>query len=407
MEDKMKNLPLALKLQPKNLKDIFGQDHLTKENGPLFKMIKQKRFINFVLYGNPGIGKTTTALCFANDFGLKPLLFNASTGTKLELKKICDDKNDDKIIIIDEIHRMRKDIQEYLLPILENGSVKIIGLTTVNPYISLQNSIRSRILIFKLNDLDAPILEEMVLKAAKFNKKTLERDLEKKICYIAGGDVRKAYNIVDMLSLSESSIIKECDLLNIHQNANSFILNNIDTHYELLSALQKSIRGSDVNASLYYTARLLKLEDLDAIIRRLFVIAYEDIGLSNPMIGVKMQAVAYACQLIGLPEARIPISEIVIEMALSPKSNSAYLAIKNALNACDEPLPIPEHLKNLPSFSKKSRKYLYPHDYKGAIIKQTYLPEKLKNKEFLQLKLDSKSEALFKENYERIKKILQ
>ena len=399
--------PLAELLRPNTLSEVIGQKHLLGDNAPLTMIVKNKKWINHILYGSPGSGKTTIARCLASDLGLLPIIFNASNQTKKDLEKLLSDNQENALLIIDEIHRLRKDVQEYLLPIVEDGTVKLIGMTTVNPYVGIASSLRSRVLIFKVNDLNNSELMEGIKRAFTFLKLGYEDNLDKIISHLAGGDLRKAYNIVDALSLMNKKKVTLKDLESLDVRASIFNKTSVDNLYDLLSAFQKSIRGSDVNASLYYLARLLKLEELEHAVRRLKVIAYEDIGLANPGIGPKVFAATTQALEVGLPEAQIILSLIVIEMALSPKSNSSNIAIKKAMTLAENSLEIPNHLKNLSDYSQKTHPYKYPHNFPNSIVSEQYLPDELKNEEILKLKTESKIEALYSEEYEKIKKILK
>ena len=288
------------------------------------------------------------------------------------------------LLIVDEIHRLNKDKQDLLLPYLENGLITLIGMTTSNPYHKINPAIRSRCQIFELHELNIDDVKDVLVKALNvLDDIKIDDDSLKYIATLSSGDVRSALNILEMAyySTTNHEITLET-IKNINSKPVFFHDKNEDGHYDVLSALQKSIRGSDVDATLHYVARLIEAGDLDSIYRRLSVIAYEDIGLANPGIGPRLDAAINAAERVGLPEARIPIGEIAIEMALSPKSNSAYLAINNAINDIHkgDVGSIPSHIKN------GNPNYKYPHDYKNDWVYQEYLPDKLKGVKYYQEK---------------------
>ncbi len=398
--------PLAYILRPKTIDEVYGQKHLIGENKILRNITKNKKLFSMILYGKPGIGKTTLALAIINELGLKYRMLNAVINNKQDFDKVIEEAKyyNGIVIAMDEIHRLNKDNQDLLLPYLENGLVTLIGMTTSNPYHSINPAIRSRCQIFELYPLD----DDDIKKALKdiCDKKTLP-DIsmdDESINYIArlsNGDLRYAYNLVEIAYYSTNDHIINLDLLKtISNKSNLFGDASESEHYDLLSAFQKSIRGSDVNASLHYLARLIEIGDLDSIYRRMTVIAYEDIGLANPSIGIKVDAAINASERVGLPEARIPLSVIVTEMALSPKSNSAHVALDEALEDIKKGNSgtIPETIRI------NSKIYLYPHNYPSNFVKQQYMPDKIKNKEYLKLNGSSANEKKFKERYDELKK---
>lgn len=397
--------PLAYRLRPQRLDDIFGQDHLIGPYGPIRKMIKIKKLTSLILYGSPGIGKTTLALTIVKEMNLPYQTFNASTDNKQALKDVIElaKMYERFILIVDEIHRMKKDIQDYLLPFVEMGQVILIGLTTINPYHSVNPAIRSRTLIFKLNELTQKDLEKITLRALKQidENLTIDNDALEFLSKRANGDVRFLLNCIEGISyIIDNKNITIDDVKAIVQKPSVAIDKNEDNYYDTLSGLQKSIRGSDVDASLHYLAKLLVADDLLPLVRRLSVIAYEDIGLANPSIGPRVKAACEVALEVGMPEARIPLSAVVCEMALSPKSNSAYLAIDKALADIENGKtgPLPKHLRN------PSDTYLYPHDYPGAWVYQQYLPDNIKDVRYYEPKTTSKYEQALKERYDAIEK---
>ncbi len=397
--------PLALILRPKKLNDIVGQQHLIGENKILSNLVKNKHIFSMILYGKPGIGKTSIATAIVNELDSKYIFLNAVINNKKDFDIAIEEAkaNNGLIIIMDEIHRLNKDKQDLLLPYLENGLVTLIGLTTSNPYHKINPAIRSRCQIFELKELnDEDIL--LALKKGVEYLKDIQIDDESLnyIVKLAGGDLRFAYNLLEVSYYSTNDKIVTIEQIKkVNSKPVFFHDKNEDGHYDVLSAFQKSIRGSDVNASLHYLARLIEAEDLDSIYRRMSVIAYEDIGLANPSMGPKVDAAINACERLGLPEARIPLASVVIELALSPKSNSAISALDNALNdiRSGNTGNVPNHIKT------NSKDYKYPHNYPNAFVKQQYLPDKLKNRKYYQPKTTSKYETSLKNVYDKISKM--
>lgn len=403
--------PLAYKLMPKKLEDIIGQKHLVGNNGFIYKMIKNNKLTSIILYGKPGIGKTTIANVICNELNVPYEIFNASNDNKATLIKLINEgsKYDRFILFIDEIHRMKKDIQDYLLPHVEKGNIYMIGITTVNPYHSINPAIRSRCLVFKLNELSKDDLNKVIDKCIININKDIKITNEAREYLIANsnGEIRCLINYMENICniLNDTSI--DLDICKVVVQKGSFDMDNMqDTFYDTLSGLHKSIRGSDVNASLHYLAKLLKSEDLIAITRRLSLIAYEDIGLANPSMGPKVKAACEVALEVGLPEAVIPLGTIVCEMALSPKSNSGYLALHKAMEDIENGNtgPLPPHLKNVYSYDDNDSKYLYPHDFPGSWVNQQYLPDKIKDAQYFNPKDESKFEAALKERYLAIQK---
>ena len=307
------------------------------------------------------------------------------------------------VVIMDEIHRLNKDKQDLLLPYLENGLIILIGMTTANPYHSINPAIRSRCQLFELKELTSDDIKKAIKKAIKseFEDAKINNECINYISEISNGDLRFAYNLLEVAYYSTNKNITIEALKNINNKPNMFIDKNDDGYYDTISAFQKSIRGSDVDASLHYLAKLLLAEDLDIIFRRMSVIAYEDIGLANPNMGVKVEACIKACERLGLPEARIPLAKTVIEMALSPKSNSAYQALDAAINDINKGNTgnVPNHIKT------NSKDYKYAHDYPNHIVKQQYLPDNLKGKRYYRPQ-NNKNELILKEINDKIKEII-
>lgn len=404
--------PLAYRIRPKKLEDIIGQDHLVGKNGVITKMLRNNNLPSMILYGSPGIGKTTIALAICKSLDATFSTFNASTDNKAALKNIIDSSEQGKqnILIVDEIHRMKKDIQDYLLPHVENGTVTLIGLTTVNPYHSVNPAVRSRCTVLRLNTLTNDDLEVIFNKTFVYLDKDIVVDLDAKeyIINMANGEVRSLINMIECIyfTIDESKHITLEMAKQVILKPNILIDKNEDSFYDTLSGLHKSIRGSDVNASLHYLAKLLSSEDFVPLVRRLYCICYEDISIANPSMGPKVRAACEAALELGMPEARLPLSSIVVEMALSPKSNSTYLAIDKAMKDIEEGNSgsLPLHLKNINSFDPRQTSYLYPHDYPGAWVEQQYLPDKIKNAKYWVPKPTSKYEEALKERYDAINK---
>ena len=404
--------PLAYKLRPTRFEDIVGQEHLIGKNGVIIRMLKNRSLPSIILYGSPGIGKTTIALAICHELKREYYSFNASIDNKATLKEIIDKAqgNQSLIVIIDEIHRMKKDIQDYLLPFVERGTITIIGLTTINPYHSINPAVRSRCTILRLNPLSEQNLETIFHRSFSYLDKeiTIEEEAKKYIISLANGDVRSLINMIECVyfTLNDEKTLTLAAVKAVLLTASVSIDKNEDSFYDTLSGLHKSIRGSDVNASLHYLAKLITSEDFLPLIRRLYCIFYEDISLANPNLGPRVKAACEVALELGMPEAVLPLSSIVVEMALSPKSNSTYLAIHAAMKDIEEGRSgsLPLHLKNTFSFDPNQGSYKYPHDYPGAWVDQQYLPDKIKNAKYWIAKPTSPYEETLKERYEAIEK---
>lgn len=399
--------PLADMVRPSKLEEVAGQKHLVGKGSVLYNLVNHKKIFSMILYGPPGTGKTTLAYILINELNLECEFLNAVINSKKDFDMVIlkAKEKGGLVLIMDEIHRLNKDKQDLLLPYLENGLITLIGLTTSNPYHAINPAIRSRCQLFELKPLST---EDIVLALKRAlpaldNIKISDEALDY-IAFLSGGDMRYGYNLLEVAYYASDDYNVDLDVLKRISNKPSlYIDKNDDGYYDVISALQKSIRGSDVNASLHYLARLIVAEDLDIIFRRLSVIAYEDIGLANPAIGPRLEAAIRAAERTGLPEARIPLGEIVIDMALSPKSNSSECAIDAAIN--DVKMgnigKVPKHI------TTNSKDYKYPHNYKGSFVKQQYLPDELKGRHYYNPKMTSKYEANLKMRYDKINKAME
>jgi putative ATPase len=395
--------PLSVRMRPRNIDEIVGQQHIIGPNTPLYRMIKNGHVPSMLLYGEPGIGKTSLAYAIAGTVEREFYAINATISGKKEMEEIVAQAEmfGNVILFIDEIHRFNKAQQDYLLPNVEKGLITLIGATTENPFHEVNPAIRSR--CGQIKQLKRLTKEDIVilLKRALNDK---ERGLgEKAICIddklleiiaaAVNGDARSALNVLEDVVYASSETdgsvcVDEQTVLECVENKGFSHDKGGDLYYSLLSAFQKSIRGSDVDAALHYLARLLEGGDLAAICRRLAVIAYEDIGLANPIMGVKVMAAIEAVERLGLPEARIPLSVVTIELCLSAKSNSAYKALDKAINDVKRGKigEIPNHLKDAHYEGAKvlghGKGYKYPHDYPNGWVYQQYLPDELVNVQY-------------------------
>ncbi|MFA5602942.1 MAG: replication-associated recombination protein A [Bacilli bacterium] len=402
------NEPLAVKLRPSKLSDVVGQSHLIGKDQVLYNLVKNKRLVSMILYGKPGIGKNSIAYALINELGFKYRELNATINNKKDFDIVVEEARMYKglIVIMDEIHRLNKDKQDLLLPHVESGLITLIGLTTSNPYHSINPAIRSRCQIFELKELDDKDLLKGLRRAIKSaylgGIKISNKELSH-IIKLSGGDLRFAYNLLEVAYLTSIDKKITMDILKKINNKPAFFHDkNEDGYYDVLSAFQKSIRGSDVNAALHYLGRLLLAGDFDSIFRRLSVIVYEDIGLANPSLGPKVMAAIEASERLGMPEMCIPLGVVIIELCLSPKSNTGKLAIHSAILDIEQGNvgSVPRNLKNAPDST-----YKYPHDFPNAFVKQQYLPDKIKDREYYKAKNTSKYEKQLLEIYNKLKKM--
>ncbi len=405
-------MPLAYDIRPKTFDDIIGQDNLVGKNGIIRLMCDKNKLHSLILFGPPGCGKTTIARIIKEKYKMESFSFNASTDSKQVLKDIADSVKiyNRAIVIIDEIHRMKKDTQDFLLPYTESGKIIIIGLTTENPYIAINPAIRSRCQIYKMETIKESDIFELLKKTSStydmFKHVKISDEILDYIVKNSGLEIRTALNMLETLSLYEGEVT-----IDMAQNACGIKAMRLDSkslnYYDLLSALQKSIRGSDVDASLIYLAKLIKLGDLDIIIRRLSIIAYEDIGLANPQVASYVESAVNVALRTGLPEARIPLSAACIMLALSPKSNSAESAIDKALSDIESfEFDIPSNILNR-EIKGNSSLYKYPHDYPNDIVEQNYIPKVLKGHTYYTPKETGKYERAIKEYRDYANKILK
>ena len=383
--------PLSYRLRPETLDEFIGLDNLLSCNTFLRNCVKNKSLLSMIFYGAPGSGKTTLAIILANEIKERYRVLNATTNNKKDLDIVFEEAKmyGHLIVIIDEIHRLNKDKQDLLLSYVENGLITLIGMTTANPFHSINPAIRSRCHLVEFKVSDKENIKQVLLNALKSekglnNKYTCEDEVIEKIANLSNGDIRYALNALEILSLSsENNHITIKDLKDNIRVPQYMIDKDEDGHYNAVSALQKSIRGSDVDAALYYLARLIAANDLDSIERRLPIIAYEDIGLANPQAVDRVFNAIEVAKKVGFPEAMIPLGFVVVDLALSPKSKNAYIATANAMEEVTKyPLPIPKYLEYTPVGLKEEEKY--PYDRPDLWVKIQYMPEQIKNKKFLE-----------------------
>ncbi|ATL40360.1 MULTISPECIES: replication-associated recombination protein A [Bacillus amyloliquefaciens group] len=417
--------PLAYRMRPANIEDIIGQEHLVKEDKIIGRMVRAKHLSSMILYGPPGIGKTSIATAIAGSTSIAFRKLNAVIHNKKDMEIVVQEAkmSGQVILILDEVHRLDKGKQDFLLPYLENGMIILIGATTANPYHAINPAIRSRTQIFELEPLTPDLIKQALERALTDEHRGLgsysvsvDDDAMNHFAQGCGGDVRSALNALELavLSTKESSdgtirITRETAEECLQKKSYTHDKNG-DAHYDVLSAFQKSIRGSDANAALHYLARLIEAGDLESISRRLLVIAYEDIGLASPQAGPRVLSAIQTAERIGFPEARIPLANAVIELCLSPKSNSAISAVDEALKdiRTGKIGDVPKHLKD--AHYKGAQElgrgigYQYPHDFENGWVEQQYLPDPLKNKQYYKPKQTGKFEAAIKQVYEKLMK---
>lgn len=418
--------PLAYRMRPRQLNEVIGQEHLVGEGKIIQRMVTAKLLSSMILYGPPGTGKTSIASAIAGSTKYAFRMLNAATDTKKDLQVVAEEArmSGTVILLLDEVHRLDKTKQDFLLPHLENGRIILIGATTENPYISINPAIRSRSQIFEVK----PLTEENIKEALEQALTDTERGLgsypveieEMALIHLSratNGDLRSALNGLELAVKStpedsegkihlDLAIIEECvQLKSMSHDKNG------DAHYDVISALQKSIRGSDVNAALHYLGRLVEAGDMLIICRRLMVIAYEDIGLANPAAAARTVTAVQAAEKLGFPEARIPLATVVVDLCLSPKSNSAYSALDAAIAdiRLGKTGEIPDHLRDSHYQGAKNLNrgvdYQYPHASEHGWVDQQYLPNKIKKARYYEPKGTGKYEQSLAHRYAEINKL--
>jgi putative ATPase len=424
----MNTQPLAYRMRPRVLEEVAGQKHLVGEGKIIYRMVKARQLSSMILFGPPGVGKTSIASAIAGSTDYAFRMLNAVTNNKKDMEIVVEEaKMSGKVILLlDEVHRLDKAKQDFLLPYLENGMIVLIGATTGNPYHVINPAIRSRCQIFELKPLQPEDIKEVLHRALADSERGLGKfqvevtdDALVFLANATNGDLRSALNGLELAVLSTEpsddgiihinvEIAGEC----IQKKGFSHDRDG-DAHYDVLSGFQKSIRGSDVNAALHYLGRLIVAGDLPSIVRRLLVIAYEDVGLANPQAAARTVAAVTTAEKIGFPEARIPLANAVIDLCLSPKSNSAIMAIDAAIADIENGRSgeVPDHLKDAHYLGAKKLgrgiDYKYPHDYESGWVKQQYLPDLIAGKKYYQPKKNGKYESALAQVYEKINDLMK
>ncbi len=419
----MNNQPLAYRMRPTTIDEVIGQEHLISEGKIIRRMVNAEHISSMILYGPPGVGKTSIARAIAGSTKSNFKMLNAVVNNKKDMEIAVEEaKMSGKLILIlDEVHRLDKAKQDFLLPHIERGLITLIGATTSNPFHAINPAIRSRCQLFELKSLSSHDIASLVNRAltnidrglGKYNAIISEEALLH-LSNASNGDTRTALNAIELAVLSteaneEGNIFIDLPIVEECLQSKSFQYDKDgDGHYDVLSAFQKSIRGSDVNAALHYLGRLILAGDLVSINRRLLVIAYEDIGLANPQAGPRILSAIEAAERIGFPEARIPLATAIIELCLSPKSNSAISAIDRAIadiqkgNIGDIPLHLKDaHYKGAKELGR-GIEYKFPHDYESGWVRQQYLPNPLSKKIYYQPKKTGKFEQALSAIYEKL-----
>ncbi|WP_303219315.1 replication-associated recombination protein A [Enterococcus asini] len=415
--------PLAYRMRPRNLEEVVGQQHLVGPGKIINRMVTAKMLSSMILYGPPGTGKTSIASAIAGSTKYAFRMLNAATDTKKDLQIVVEEAkmSGTVILLLDEVHRLDKTKQDFLLPHLESGRIIMIGATTENPYITINPAIRSRTQIFEVK----PLTEADILTAVDHALADKERGLgdypvhmednaRLHLSRATNGDLRSALNGLELAVRSTPpeedgtihltlEVIEEC----IQRKALTHDKDG-DAHYDVISAFQKSIRGSDVDGALHYLGRLVEAGDLAIICRRLMVIGYEDIGLANPAAAARTVNAVLAAERLGLPEARIPLADCVVDLCLSPKSNSAYMALDAAIAdiRAKGSGDVPDHLRDSHYKGAKDLgrglEYQYPHNFDNAWVDQQYLPDKFKDAQYYQPKATGKYEVALGQQKNRI-----
>lgn len=407
-------MPLADRIRPSELDEVVGQRHILAPGKPLYNIISRGKIPNMIFYGPSGVGKTTVANIIAKKTSMSLFRLNGTQASTSDIKDIVGNIGTlagagGILLFLDEIQYLNKKQQQTLLEYIENGDITLIASTTENPYFYVYSAILSRCTVFEFKQITAEdilpaVNRAFMLMGEEMNTAfTVEDGVAEHIAYGCGGDVRKATNTVELCCLSsENNLITMETAKLLTQKSSMNYDRDGDKHYDILSGLQKSIRGSDENAALHYAARLLSAGDITSLCRRLLVIASEDVGLAYPMAVPIVKACVDSALQLGLPEARIPLGEAVILLATSPKSNSAYLAINSAMKDVEDGKTgdIPRHLQNKhydgEGAEVKGQHYLYPHDYPNHYVEQQYLPDAIKDRiyyEFGDNKLEQQAKA--------------
>ncbi len=391
--------PLADRIRPKTLDDVVGQEHILSKNKPLRRIIDSGSVPNMIFYGPSGVGKTTVARIIAENCGMSLYKLNGTSSSVSDIKDVIAQvgtfgAENGILLYLDEIQYLNKKQQQSLLEYIENGDITLIASTTENPYFSVYNAVISRCTVFEFKPVSADALISAVKRGFRLlsdesgSEIVVTDEICRKIAYGCGGDVRKAMNTVELCALcgeiiDGKTVVTDESMNTLVQRSNMRYDRDGDQHYDLLSALHKSIRGSDENAALHYAARLIEAGDILSVCRRLLCIACEDVGLAYPQAIVVTKACVDSALQLGLPEARLPIAEAIILLATAPKSNSAYKAIAAAqddVKSCDA-LDFPRHLQNKHFDGNGAdivgQHYLYPHDFPNHYVKQQYLPDAL------------------------------
>lgn len=416
--------PLADRLRPTSIDEVAGQQHILAEGKVLKRIIESKNIPNLIFYGPSGVGKTTVANIIAKESNKKLYHLNATTASTADIKDIINsigtiECSGGILLYLDEIQYFNKKQQQILLSYIENGDITLIASTTENPYFYVYNAILSRSTVFEFKQLKNEDIFAVLKRALGVLEKEKEKKIEiseqniKKIALAAAGDVRKALNMLELVLIaaySGENIVIDDETIEQVLSSNAVRYDREgDEHYDIISAYQKSMRGSDPDAAIYYLGRLLAAGDLPSACRRLLVCANEDVGLAYPQIIPIVKAAVDTAMMVGLPEARLPLANAVILVALSPKSVSAHDAINAAMADIEKGLggEIPRHLQNKHFDGEdavvKGQNYKYPHSYPRHYVNQQYLPDQIKNKKYYSFS-DNKTEEKFKEYWEKIKK---
>ncbi|MBR2634399.1 MAG: replication-associated recombination protein A [Clostridia bacterium] len=411
------NTPLAERLRPREMSDVVGQDHILGEKGPLKRLLSSGKLTNMIFYGPSGVGKTTVANLVAGVAGLPFRKLNATTAAGKDIKEVLSetqglDGMNGIVLYLDEIQYLNKKQQQTLLEYIEDGRVTLIASTTENPYFYVYKAILSRCAVFEFKPISPEAVEKNLFRGLDFLNeengisKGADREAMKKIALYSGGDVRASLNFLELCYYVSDETITPEDVESCAQRNYTAYDRSGDDKYELLSALQKSIRGSDENAAIFYLAKLLEAGDLQGACRRLLVIASEDIGLAYPQAICVVKSCVDSALMVGMPEARIPLAEAAVFLATLPKSNSAYMAYSAAAAdiAAGLGADMPSRLKNNHFFGvgEKKAAYLYPHDYPDHWVSQQYLPDDIKDKRYYSFG-ENKTEMAAKAYWEKIK----